>query len=362
MPRSKTLLQIVQTCQQELGLPVSLTVAGNADATTVQMFAFLNATLDELREYNDEGWTALQSEFNLAVTPPVTTLGTVTQNSRVITNIASVSGLGITPLNFNSWAISAANIPPASRIASIDNNNQITMTMEATGTSTDPSTSIFSENVYDMFGNIVYDMFGDPILTSPITHTFLGEEIQFGQDTYAMPDDFDFYQNATWWDRTNHWALIGPDSPQIDQWHRSGIVATGPRRHFRNIGPYDNTFRLWPPPFELVNPIQATFEYMSLFAVQAATGTYSFKQYFTLDTDTCLLNDRALIMGVKWRFWEQKGMNWGSKRSDYDQWVDRLVARDGGAQTLALARNGNSILISPFSVQDGNYPAPTWTI
>lgn len=359
---SKTLLQIVQTCQQELGLPVSTSVVGNADATTVQIFAFVNATLDELREYNDEGWVALQNEFNLAVTPPVTTFGAITQNSRVITNIPDVSALGITALNFNSWAINASGIPPASRIASIDNNNQITMTMEATETSSTSMTISYFENVFDSFGNIILDSFGNPIYTASFPHTFNGEEIQFGQDTYAMPPDFDFYQNATWWDRTNHWALIGPDSPQIDQWHRSGIVATGPRRHFRNIGPYENTFRLWPPPFELVNPIQAVFEYISLFAVQASSGTYSFKQYFTLDTDTCLLNDRALIMGAKWRFWEQKGMNWGSKRSDYDQWVDRLVARDGGSQTLALARNGNSILISPFSVQDGNYPAPTWTI
>lgn len=353
---AKTLLQIVQTCQQELGLPVSTMVVGNADASTVQLFAFVNATLDELREYNDEGWVALQNEFNLAVNPPVTTTGVVTQNSHIITNIPSVAALGINILNFNSWAINASGIPPASRIASIDSDSQITMTMEATASSGETTPNY----VYDMFGDIILDMFGNPIIGVP--STLLTEVIQFGQDTYAMPPDFDFYQNATWWDRTNHWALIGPDSPQIDQWHRSGIVATGPRRHFRNIGPYANTFRLWPPPFELVNPIQAVFEYMSLFAVQAVSGTYSFKQYFTLDTDTCLLNDRALVMGAKWRFWEQKGMNWGSKRSDYDQWVDRCVARDGGSQTLALARNGNSILISPFNVQDGNYPAPTWTI
>lgn len=358
----KTYLQIVQTALRELGLPVPATVVGNEDASTVLIASFVQATLDELREYNDEGWTALQNEFNLAVNPSVSTFGVITQNSRVITNIASVSALSITANNFNSWAINASGIPPASRIASIDNNNQITMTMEATAASTTSMTVTYSENIFDSFGNIILDSFGNPIFTAAFPHTFLGEAIQFGQDTYAMPPDFDFYQNATWWDRTNHWALIGPDSPQIDQWHRSGIVATGPRRHFRNLGPYPNTFRLWPPPFELVNPIQAVFEYMSLYAVQVLGSNVNFAQYFANDSDTCLLSDRALVMGAKWRFWEQKGLNWGSKRSDYDQWVDRACARDGGSQTLSLARKGNSILISPFNVQDGNYPSPSWEI
>ena len=55
------------------------------------------------------------------------------------------------------------------------------------------------------------------------------------------------YIGQTWWDRTNRWALLGPDSPQIDQWHRSGIYVTGPRRHFRQIGNTTNAWRIWPP-------------------------------------------------------------------------------------------------------------------
>ncbi len=353
---NKTLLQIIQTTQQELGLPVSSTVIGNQDATTVQLLSLLNATLDELRQYNDKGWTVLQTEYNIAVTPAITGVGNTQQNSPILTITGSglisplldsfgnqvydafgapiyTLGNSQTALTPYAMAISGSNIPPAARVVSVTGPNTIVMSMEATGTAT-------------------------------------GETILFGQDTYPMPTDFDYYQNATWWDRTNHWALIGPDSPQIDQWHRSGIVATGPRRHFRNIGPFPDSFRLWPPPFELVEPIQAVFEYMSNAAVivngvptnKFNIAAYSFAQYFANDADTCLLSDRALIMGTKWRFWEQKGMNFGSKRSDYDQFVDRLVARDGGSATLSLARRGNSILISPFNVQDGNYPSPTWAI
>jgi hypothetical protein len=53
-----------------------------------------------------------------------------------------------------------------------------------------------------------------------------------------VPSGFDWFQNRTMWDRTNRWELLGPDSPQIDQWHRSGIVTTGPRQSLPEIGPY----------------------------------------------------------------------------------------------------------------------------
>lgn len=352
----KTLLQIINTAQQELGLPVSSSVIGNQDATTTQMYALLNMALDELRECSEKGWVALQTEFDIAVQPPTTTFGTITQNSKVIINIPSTAML---VANFNSFAINAPNIPPASRIASVDSDNQITMTMEATGSSTTLTTLVLSSDIFDRFGNIIYDRFGSPIQSRiGITVNVLADQIQFGQDVYALPTDFDYYINRTWWDRTNHWELLGPDSPQLDEWHRSGIVATGPRRHFRQLGPYPNSFRFWPPPFELVNPIQAVFEYISLDAVQNLGGYTTFTQYFQNDADTCLLSDRALILSLKWRFWEQKGMNWASKRSEYDRYVERLISRDGGSETLTLARRPNAILISDLNVQDGYFPGP----
>lgn len=319
MPLS--LLQIIQRTQAELGLPQASIVAGNTDATTQQMLALANRCLDELRRCNPTGWTALQFEYDIVVPVPTNTTGNLTAAyTAVIDTIPSTAGL-----EANYWSVSGNDIPQAARINSVDSLTQVTMTMEASNATT--------------------------INSIPVT---------FAKDTFPEPSGFDWFQNRTMWDRTNRWELIGPDSPQIDQWQRSGIVTTGPRRHFRQVGPFANNFRIWPPPTELSSPLQLVFEFLSTNAVRVQNSTTSFAQYFVNDTDTCLLDENALIMGIKWMFWEIKGMgSYATLQGRWVDYVDRLIARDGAAPTLQLAKRVSPVFISPANVQDGFFPGPS---
>lgn len=333
----KTLLEIVQATQAELGLPMSVTVVGNTDATTIQMFYLSNRVLDEIRREND--WSVLNAEFDLLVNTPLITTGNVTLNSPVITNIPSTAGL-VAPY----FTVAGNSLPVPARISSVDSATQVTLNMVSTGTASD----------------------------TPLT---------FSQDTYAVPTDLDWLQNQTMWDRTNRWALLGPDSPQTSQWLQSGIVPITPRRHFRQFGPGGNNFRIWPPPSEIATPLQLVFEYVSLNAVQIggvggstlSGGSFSsdfgsdfnigtavvpaqYAQYFTSDSDTPLLDDQAIIMGLKWQFWRIKGFNFQDMKNEWVDYVQRLIGRDGSAPTLRLINRPTSILISPANIQDGNYP------
>lgn len=314
----RTLLQIVNAAQAELGLPQSSTVIGNSDFTTVQMLGLLQLAIEDLRDANPETWTVCNFEFNLVVNPPITLTGNATLNSAVITGLSP----NTTGLAAQYWAVSGPNVPQGARILSVDSPTQVTLTMEVTGAITS--------------GSFV-----------------------FAQDTYAMPSDFRHFINDTWWDRTNRWQLIGPDSPQLDQWHRSGVVATGPRRHFRDIGPLANSYRLWPPPAEIVNPLQLVFEYCSNNMISLAGSQTNFGKVWAADTDQPLLDDRALIMALKWRFWEQKGLNYASKRDEYDRFVERLIARDGGSSVLGLVPKSWPYYLTPLNVQDGFFPGPS---
>ena len=316
----KNLLQIVNAAQGELGLPQSSTVIGNTDATTVQMLALLNLELDELRQKKQQGWTVLQTEFNLVVETPILTTCDTTENSPILANIPTTVGL-----EAEFWQVLApGTLSSGNRIISVDSLTQITMNMQSLA-------------------------------------TVVGQQVTFAKDTYELPVDFGSYIGNTWWDRTNFWQLLGPDSPQLDQLHRSGIFTTGPRRHFRQIGPYTNRYRLWPAPAEIVEPLQMVFEYVSTHPVIADSidpNTATRKQYFTLDTDYSLLDDRALIMGLKWRFWSQKGLNYTGLRTDYDVYVERLMARDGGNNTKTLVKMPTPYLINSGQVMDGYYPGP----
>jgi hypothetical protein len=325
-----TVLQCVQAAQLELGLPVSQSVYGTngqpTDTTGMQLGALANRVLDEMRRMNR--WTALQFEFDMVVVPPINTVGDLLPISPVIQNIPTTAGI-----TAGDWCVSGPGIPVAARVLSVDSLTQVTMTMENTNETLVPAA-----------------------------------EIQFAKDTYQIPAGFDWMNNRTWWDRTNRWELLGPDSPQMDQWHRSGIVVTGPRRHFRILGsqglsptangPYLNSIRIWPAPAEIVEPLQFALEFLSIAAVNFKnTGVFS--QYFINDTDTPLLDDQGLIMGIKWMFWEVKGF--GSYTTMQNRWVDymnRLIARDGAAPTINVVKRMNPIFISPANVQDGFFPGP----
>lgn len=316
----KTCLQIANAALGELGFPQIATLNGNTDPTAVQMLTLLNAEGEDLRDTPEDGWTSMQTEFNLIVNVPIITTGNVGLNSAVITNIPTTAGLSA-----GNWAVIGDFLPTAARILSVDSLHQVTMTMEATGAITATS-------------------------------------ITFAQDTYSIPGDFKAYINRTWWDRTNRWELLGPDSPQMDQWHRSGIVVTGPRRHWRQLGnSLSNTYRIWPAPVEITDPLQLVYEYNSTNWVNVNGSTTSTGTAFAFanDTDTPFLDDRAMIMGLKWRFKRIKGYGgWENDRNDYVDFVDRLIARDGGAQTLSMVKRVHPIFISPANVQDGFFPGP----
>ncbi len=179
--------------------------------------------------------------------------------------------------------------------------------------------------------------------------------LTFTQDTYALPADFDHFINDTWWDVTNHWILFGPDTPQRYAQETAGIVTTGPRRHFRQLGrTTGNVYRIWPPIGTVENNFTIQWQYISKYAVCSAGGTY--KERFTVDTDLPTLEDNIFIMGCKWRFFEVKQLDFAPKQAEYIDYVNRRIAMDGGATVLNLARGSvDSYLISPAQVPDGNW-------
>jgi len=130
-------------------------------------------------------------------------------------------------------------------------------------------------------------------LTKEATFVTTASEDQGAMTTLAS-SNFDYIKNGSFWDRTTHLPILGPLSDE--EWQAlKGLGTTGARYYYRIRGG-----KL------LVNPTPAAsltwaFEYQSKNWILGIDGT-TYKQYFTLDTDTILLPEEVVLSGLRWRW------------------------------------------------------------
>lgn len=309
-----TALEILQAVVNELGLPEISTLTTN-DPTVRQILALANRAGDEL--YQAHQWVQSQIQYIVEIGTPVITTGDIAANSTTISNIPTTAGI-----TANYFAVSGTYVMQSARVIDVVDGTTVT-------------------------------------IDEPATATEVGADLIFARDTFEMPADFAWFMNRTMWDRTNQWELIGPMSPQADQWQRSGIVALAPRRRWRQVGLAPTNWRIWPPPSASNDyPATLVFEYESRYWALDDAGERIAK--LSSDDDLTVIDAQAIILSTKWRLWAAKGFNYGAMQVEYLDYVSRLAARDGGAPDLSLQRPGrNYHLLGPDNIQDGSFPAPT---
>lgn len=164
-------------------------------------------------------------------------------------------------------------------------------------------------------------------LTLEASHTTIAAEDQGAIATIAS-NGFRYIRNETFWDRTNQLQVYGPISDQ--EWQaRKAMVDESPRHQWRI-----RSGRL------LVNPTPTAgynwrFEYVSKNWILGADGV-TYKQYFTLDTDTILLPEELVVMGLRWRWMREKGMDYAELFRTYEEQVKSMLGRDGGKPILRM--------------------------
>ena len=184
-------------------------------------------------------------------------------------------------------------------------------------------------------------------ITFEATLTTVATESQGAMTTIAS-NGFRYIKNQTAWDRTNKLPVLGPIDSQ--EWQAlKAIVVTGPRYQFRIRG---GEF--------LVNPVPTAgynwrFEYVSQNWILGANLT-TYKQYFTLDTDTILLPETLVLQGLRWRWKKEKGFEYAEDMRTYEMQVKDALGRDAGKPILHMdgARRGPSPGIF--------VPSGSWTV
>lgn len=299
---SATCLELVGQAMTEMGLvsTAPTTVVGNTNSDVSQCLALLNATGYELiRKYQ---WEAT-SKLNLFQTNFLSTTGTVTTGSAIITAIPSTATLS------TLYQVTGSGILQNAQIVSVDSPTQVTINQQATASGT-------------------------------------GVALTFSQTQYSMPSDYDRQIDRSHWDKTQHWQMIGPETAQQWEWLTSGYISTGPRVRYRILGGY---FQIWPP-----QGVQhyLGFEYIS--KAWAATAAGVAKNSFTVDTDTCIFPDRLMVLGLKNHYYQAKGLG-DTYYADYKAEESIAYANDAGSQTLAMNPTITEVLISYSNIPDSGF-------
>ena len=295
-----TMVELIQECTNELGIPTPSTVAGNNSQDVVQLLALMNACGYELLRRAD--WRELTRQYTF-YTEATTATGSWVNGVAAITGLASTTGLDTT------YQVQGDGIPNATYITSVGPTS-VTLNYEVTSTQVDA-------------------------------------QVIFQKVKYGLPADYYSTVNRTHWDKSKRWEMLGPESPQQWEWLLSGYISTGPRIRWRLLGKY---FQIWPG----MNAGEMLgFEYRSKGWAEAADGTP--KNSFTDDDDTCVYPDRLMVLGTKLKYFEAKGFDTTALYRDYLLEFETAVAQDVAAANLSFAPRPGTVLIGYDNIPDSGY-------
>ncbi len=300
---NSTVLQLVNQAQTEMGLAVTTTIAGNPNLDVVQLLGLLNAVGYELqREYQ---WQQITKEYRF---PTVFYTYTGTLTGSTILGLSSTTGLTSTPTYFN---VTGSGLQTDTYLATVSGSGAT--------------------------------------ITLPVTASGSGVSITFSQTIYANPSDYDRLIDKTQWDKSKHWEMLGPETAQQWQWLKSGFISTGPRIRFRMLGGF---FQIWPPS-GIADYLG--FEYVSKnWALSTSATVTPDKASLTVDTDTCVFQDRLMVAGLKHKYFQVKGFG-DVYLDDWTRQLSIAKANDGGSPTLSMAPRVSEVLITQQNVPDSGF-------
>ena len=303
---SYTLLQLVDQVSGELGLTQPAAVIGSSNNQTIQLLALAQRLgKDLVRDYE---WQRLVQAYIWQTQVAVSTTGTITAGSRVITAIPTTAALQV------GNVITGTGQAPYAEILTIDSGTQVT-------------------------------------LNTPVATSTASVSMTFAKQDYDLPDGYDRMISDTNWDRTDHWRNLGPKSSQDWQFLQGGIISIGPRERYRI---YNNKFRIFQA---LTTVYNFSFEYVSNYWVCATGSDQGSKSAYTADTDTSIFPDDLMLAGLKFYFLKAKKLDYSIELGEFMRALSYCKAQDQPVSAMSLAPVGMNQLVGPWSVQDGNWPS-----
>jgi hypothetical protein len=149
-----------------------------------------------------------------------------------------------------------------------------------------------------------------------------------GTASYALPGGFDQLIKDTVFNRTRRRRMMGDLSPS--QWQETqASLVTMVNPAFRIRG---NLFYISPTPTAAET---VAYEYISKNWCQSAGGNG--QSAWAADTDTAILDEELMKLGVIWRFKSRKGYDYAEDMNTYEIAVNNAIFKDGARVTIDTA-------------------------
>lgn len=178
------------------------------------------------------------------------------------------------------------------------------------------------------------------------TFTTLAAELQGTLASMTSGQSLAYIVNDTIWNRTQQRAVVGPKAPR-DWQALKASNAVGPWSEYRIRG---GSLYFIPAP---AAGETCAFEYQSACWVTDVTGA-TYAERFNADNDVILLPAECFYAGLKWRWLQRKGLEYGEAFADYERLVADAMARDGTKPTLDLCGTRSSA-VGGLIVPEGNW-------
>jgi hypothetical protein len=153
------------------------------------------------------------------------------------------------------------------------------------------------------------------------------------QEDYALPSDLGRYIGDTAWDTTNYWPMGGSMGAQ--QWSAlkySLIAIPETQRGFRLFG---NEVLIIPTPSTSGDSL--VLEYVRNTPWLDSTGA-TWRTAPTVDTDITGFPENLLVLDMKWRLKEAKGMPYEEAFNEAERAIDKAFAQDTPKPILNFSR------------------------
>jgi hypothetical protein len=150
----------------------------------------------------------------------------------------------------------------------------------------------------------------------------------------------------TMFNRTQQRRIVGPIGPQA--WQRLKADSATPASLMWYLRGNTILFPGTPTASESVY-----FEYIDTRWCSNSTGA-TLKEAFTDDTDIPRLDDYAFVLGVRWRFLQKKGFEYGEVFREYEDWIAERLGSDRPHETLSLNPHSR-IEGADTQIPDGNW-------